>query len=306
MINPDGDEPKVPPGKFMTTKAKGDVFRATLAGGGGWGDPLERETALVLEDVLNEKVSPQGARRQYGVAIDAETMRVDEEATARVRAERANAGRDPESERAPGGAVTREPRVDEPSRRTEDNVVVKIDDLHKYFGDLEVLRGLSLDVHQGDVLTLLGASGSGKTTLLRCINFLEEPTSGEIWIDGRPMGFRIDGNGRRHRARQGEIDSMRMDIGMVFQQFNVWPHMTAFENIIEGPLRVRKQPRDEVEAMAEGLLSRAGSSNASPSREPSRWSRRSCCSTNRPPRSIRSSSARCSPSCAPSPRRARP
>ena len=72
------------------------------------------------------------------------------------------------------------------------------------------------------------------------------------------MGFRIDGNGRRHRARQSEIDSMRMDIGMVFQQFNVWPHLTAFENIIEGPLRVRKQPRDEVEAMAVGLLEKIG------------------------------------------------
>ena len=258
VINPDGDDPRVPPGKFMTTMAKGDVFRATLAGGGGWGDPLEREAGLVLDDVLNDKVSPACARRQYGVAIDAETMRVDEEATARLRAERTDAGRDPESERAPDGGVTREPHVDEPSRRTEDNVVVKIDDLHKHFGDLEVLRGLSLEVHQGDVLTLLGASGSGKTTLLRCINFLEEPTSGEIRIDGRPMGFRIDANGRRHRARQSEIDSMRMDIGMVFQQFNVWPHLTAFENIIEGPLRVRKQPRDEVEAMAEGLLEKIG------------------------------------------------
>ena len=257
-INPDSDDPKVPPGKFMTTMVKGDVFRATLAGGGGWGEPLEREAALVLDDVLNEKVSPEGARREYGVEIDIGTMRVDEEATRKRRADRANPERDRESERVPGRVVTREPRAEEQSRRTDDDVVVKVVDLHKYFGDLEVLKGLSLEVHQGDVLTLLGASGSGKTTLLRCINFLEEPTSGEIRIDGRPMGFRIDRNGRRHRARQSEIDSMRMDIGMVFQQFNVWPHLTAFENIIEGPLRVRKQPREEVEAMAVGLLEKIG------------------------------------------------
>ena len=255
VINPDRDDPKVPPGKFMTTMLKGDVFRATLAGGGGWGDPLEREPARVLDDVLNEKVSAEGARRHYGVAVDVEAMRVDEEATRRLRAD---GDRDREPAPVPGRAAAREPLAEERSRRTDDDVVVKVADLHKHFGDLEVLRGLSLEVHQGDVLTLLGASGSGKTTLLRCINFLEEPTSGEIWIDGRPMGFRIDGNGRRHRARQSEIDSMRMDIGMVFQQFNVWPHLTAFENITEGPLRVRKQPRGEVEAMAEGLLEKIG------------------------------------------------
>ena len=85
------------------------------------------------------------------------------------------------------------------------DVVVKVVDLHKYFGDLEVLKGVSLDVHQGDVLTMLGASGSGKTTLLRCINLLEEPTSGEIWIGGSPMGFQVDakrgGAGMRPSAR---------------------------------------------------------------------------------------------------------
>ncbi len=134
------------------------------------------------------------------------------------------------------------------------DVVVKIVDLHKYFGDLEVLKGISMEVHQGDVLTMLGASGSGKTTLLRCINFLEEPTSGETYIDGRPMGFRIDDKGQRRHARQAEINALRMEIGMVFQQFNLWPHMTAFENIIEAPLRVRKQPRREVEEIAMQLL----------------------------------------------------
>jgi ABC-type histidine transport system ATPase subunit len=136
----------------------------------------------------------------------------------------------------------------------ERNVVVKVVDLHKSFGKLEVLRGISLDVHQGDVLTLLGASGSGKTTLLRCINYLEQPTSGEIYIDGRPMGFRIDTNGERSNSSQKDINSLRMEIGMVFQQFNLWPHMTALENIIEAPQRVRKLPRAEVEGFAVELL----------------------------------------------------
>ena len=138
------------------------------------------------------------------------------------------------------------------------DVVVKVVDLHKYFGDLEVLKGVSLEVHQGDVLTMLGASGSGKTTLLRCINFLEEPTSGEIWIGGRPMGFQLDANGRQRHAPQREINAMRMDIGMVFQQFNLWPHMTAFENIIEAPRRVRKQPREQAEGEANRLLEKIG------------------------------------------------
>ncbi len=136
----------------------------------------------------------------------------------------------------------------------DSDVIVKVVDLHKYFGDLEVLKGISMEVHQGDVLTMLGASGSGKTTLLRCINLLEEPTSGETYIDGQPMGFRIDQNGRRRHARQAEINALRQEIGMVFQQFNLWPHMTALENIIEAPIRVRKQPRRDAVEMAMQLL----------------------------------------------------
>ena len=105
---------------------------------------------------------------------------------------------------------------------------------------------------------MLGASGSGKTTLLRCVNFLEEPTSGEIWIGGRPMGFQRDASGRQRHAPQREINVMRMDIGMVFQQFNLWPHMTAFENIVEAPRRVRKQPREQWEGEANRLLEKIG------------------------------------------------
>ena len=132
-----------------------------------------------------------------------------------------------------------------PINTTDRNVVVKVVDLHKTFGTLEVLKGISLDVHEGDVLTLLGASGSGKTTLLRCINYLEQPTSGETYIDGRPLGFQIDTAGRRTKASQNSINALRMEIGMVFQQFNLWPHMTAFENIIEAPLRVKNLAKSE-------------------------------------------------------------
>ena len=135
-----------------------------------------------------------------------------------------------------------------PINTTDRNVVVKVVDLHKTFGTLEVLKGISLDVHEGDVLTLLGASGSGKTTLLRCINYLEQPTSGETYIDGRPLGFQIDTAGRRTKASQNSINALRMEIGMVFQQFNLWPHMTAFENIIEAPLRVKNLAKSEVES----------------------------------------------------------
>ena len=143
-----------------------------------------------------------------------------------------------------------------PTNTSDRIVVVKVVDLHNTFGTLEVLRGISLDVHEGDVLTLLGASGSGKTTLLRCINHLEQPTSGETYIDGRPLGFQIDAAGRRTNASQTSINALRMEIGMVFQQFNLWPHMTAFENIIEAPLRVKKLARSEVESFATELLRR--------------------------------------------------
>ena len=118
--------------------------------------------------------------------------------------------------------------------------VVRVVDLHKSFGPLEVLKGVSFAVHRGDVVSIIGASGSGKSTLLRCINHLEVPTSGEVYIAGRPMGFRLDGPGRRRPDSMASINRLRMDIGMVFQQFNLWPHMTALQNVMEAPVRVRK------------------------------------------------------------------
>ncbi len=121
-------------------------------------------------------------------------------------------------------------------------IVVKVVDLHKSFGALAVLKGVSFEVRKGDVVSVIGASGSGKSTLLRCLNHLESPTAGEVWIAGRPMGFRVGADGRPRPDSQASINALRAEIGMVFQQFNLWPHMTVLENVVEAPIRVRKVP----------------------------------------------------------------
>ncbi len=139
---------------------------------------------------------------------------------------------------------------------TEDGTVVEVVDLHKSFGSLQVLKGISFRMRKGDVLSVIGASGSGKSTLLRCLNNLERPTSGEVYIDGRPMGFRIDSQGRRVADSLRNINRLRQDIGMLFQQFNLWPHMTVLENVIEAPVRVRKIPVAEAAATAESFLAK--------------------------------------------------
>ena len=123
--------------------------------------------------------------------------------------------------------------------------IIRVVNLHKSFGSLEVLCGITFDVQEGSVFTLIGASGSGKSTLLRCLNFLEQPTSGEVYLDGKPMGFRIEADGRRIPDTAANISRMRAELGMVFQQFNLWPHMTALENVIEAPLRVKRMTRKE-------------------------------------------------------------
>src|SRR5688500_20221914 len=115
---------------------------------------------------------------------------------------------------------------------------ISIVDVHKSFGPLAVLKGVSFDVPRGAVVSMIGASGSGKSTLLRCINHLETPTAGEVYIEGRPMGFRIDGSGRRRPESTAAVNRIRLDIGMVFQQFNLWPHMTAPQNVLEAPVHV--------------------------------------------------------------------
>src|SRR5215813_11450375 len=107
---------------------------------------------------------------------------------------------------------------------------IRVVDVHKRFGALEVLRGVSFDVHRGNVVSMIGASGSGKSTLLRCINRLETPSAGEVYIDGEPMGKRSETDAKERPL--AEINRIRRDLGMVFQQFNLWPHMTVMGNVI--------------------------------------------------------------------------
>ena len=133
---------------------------------------------------------------------------------------------------------------------------IRVVDLRKSFGELEVLRGVSFDVHRGNVVSMIGASGSGKSTLLRCINFLETPTSGEVFIDGEPMGARIEAGGQLKSRPLSEINRMRRDLGMVFQQFNLWPHMTVLGNVVEAPTRVRGLSRKDAAALGEACLAR--------------------------------------------------
>jgi polar amino acid transport system ATP-binding protein len=136
--------------------------------------------------------------------------------------------------------------------------MVVIERLYKRFGDLEVLKGVDLTIGAGEVFTIIGPSGSGKSTLLRCINFLEEPTSGWIYIDGTPIGYRPLPNGSRRRDTQRNINRMRRDTGMVFQSFNLWPHKTVLENIIEAPRIVLRKSRREAIADGLELLERVG------------------------------------------------
>jgi octopine/nopaline transport system ATP-binding protein len=133
---------------------------------------------------------------------------------------------------------------------------IRVVDLRKSFGALEVLRGVSFDVRRGSVVSMIGASGSGKSTLLRCINRLETPDSGEVYIEGEPMGVRPEGTGPGRPRPLSEINRMRRDLGMVFQQFNLWPHMTVLGNVIEAPVRVRGLPRKAAVALGEECLAR--------------------------------------------------
>src|SRR5215212_7077058 len=126
---------------------------------------------------------------------------------------------------------------------------VSVRDLRKSFGSLEVLKGVSLEAREGDVISILGASGSGKSTMLRCINMLEVPDSGEIRISGEEIKLK---RGRRgmEPADQSQVDRIRSRVAMVFQSFNLWSHMTVLENVIEAPVHVQKRPKAECIAEA--------------------------------------------------------
>ncbi len=135
--------------------------------------------------------------------------------------------------------------------------LVRAVNVHKAFHHQEVLKGIDLDVHRGEVVCLLGPSGSGKTTFLRCINLLERIDGGRIWVDGELMGY-AERDGRLHELTDKALAAQRRDIGMVFQRFNLFPHRTALENIMEAPVLVKREPREQARTRATELLDRVG------------------------------------------------
>ncbi|PYD00849.1 amino acid ABC transporter ATP-binding protein [Microbacterium esteraromaticum] len=135
--------------------------------------------------------------------------------------------------------------------------MVQARDVHKSFGSTEVLKGINLDVRQGEVVSLLGPSGSGKSTFLRLINHLETLSAGQLSVDGELVGYRRS-NGKLYELKDHEVAAKRAEIGMVFQGFNLFPHLTVIQNIMEAPIGVLGQPRAEVRARAEMLLDRVG------------------------------------------------
>jgi polar amino acid transport system ATP-binding protein len=136
--------------------------------------------------------------------------------------------------------------------------MVDAQEVHKYFHRNEVLRGISMRVQRGEVVVLIGPSGSGKTTFLRCINHLEKINKGRIYIDGKLIGYRERPDGSLVEDSERNIAQVRAEIGMVFQRFNLFPHMTALENIIEAPIHVRGISRDQAIARARALLAKVG------------------------------------------------
>jgi polar amino acid transport system ATP-binding protein len=138
--------------------------------------------------------------------------------------------------------------------------LVRAEKVHKRFGPLEVLKGINLTVGKGDVMCMIGPSGSGKTTFLRCINHLETISGGRLYVDGVLVGF-VERNGKLHELHPREIAKQRREIGMVFQHFNLFPHMTALENCIEAPSRVQKRRKKEVVEEARALLDKVGLSD---------------------------------------------
>ncbi len=133
--------------------------------------------------------------------------------------------------------------------------IVKIENLHKSFGELAVLTGIDMIVDAGEAVVLLGSSGSGKSTLLRCVNFMEMPTEGRIYLHGEPVGTQRNG-GMHYRER--DLCTLRTRIGMVFQHFNLFPHKTALQNVMEGQVTVLKRGRAEAEDKAQKQLERVG------------------------------------------------
>jgi polar amino acid transport system ATP-binding protein len=135
--------------------------------------------------------------------------------------------------------------------------MVEAEGVRKSFGSVEVLKGIDLIVERGQVMVVVGPSGSGKSTFLRCINHLEKINSGWLAVDGELVGYRQQG-GKLHELRENEVARKRAEIGMVFQRFNLFPHLTALGNIVEAPMRVKKQDRGAAERRARDLLAQVG------------------------------------------------
>jgi ABC-type polar amino acid transport system ATPase subunit len=136
--------------------------------------------------------------------------------------------------------------------------IIQVQGLHKWFGPLHVLRGIDMTISAGETICIVGPSGSGKSTLLRCLNFLEEHEAGLILLDGEPIGFSEPQAGQRRREPERAVNRMRAKIGMVFQSFNLWTHMTVLRNVVEAPMHVKGVARDLAERRALELLARVG------------------------------------------------
>ncbi len=136
--------------------------------------------------------------------------------------------------------------------------ILQVTGLVKKFGSLEVLKGIDVTVTEGEVLAVIGPSGSGKSTFLRCLNYLEVPTAGEIYFNGALVGQKKLANGNLTALAESQLNIQRTQIGMVFQRFNLFPHLTAIENIMEAPVQVRKKSLKEARALALSLLKRVG------------------------------------------------
>ncbi|CUH76393.1 ABC transporter ATP-binding protein [Tropicibacter naphthalenivorans] len=137
------------------------------------------------------------------------------------------------------------------------NPVIEIRNLHKAYGELEVIKGVSIAAHKGDVLSLIGSSGSGKSTILRCCNLLEDSQQGDILFKGEPVKWKGTGHARRP-ADAAQVLRIRTNLSMVFQQFNLWAHMTILQNVMEAPVTVLGRDRAEVESAARAYLDKVG------------------------------------------------
>ncbi|MER7504045.1 amino acid ABC transporter ATP-binding protein [Nonomuraea pusilla] len=147
--------------------------------------------------------------------------------------------------------------MDEVTGEVMGEVMVRAEQVWKSFGQLEVLKGIDLEVRNGEVVCVIGPSGSGKSTFLRCLNHLEKINAGRLWVNGQLMGYRERG-GKLHELREKEVAAQRRDIGMVFQRFNLFPHMTALENVVEAPIRVKRQAKASAMERGRELLTRVG------------------------------------------------